>query len=136
MLHLKEPSSIQPQAPHSDPYCTFPSYAGRVFPRLFLPLYTNRSLHNIRFLYVYIGRQIINIDDYFLWLVVNRYRRKLSIQRRMFGSYYQRDPHYTVRNFGTKEYTSIEELLFFTPSLQQRECDNVDNHFYLYSYTN
>lgn len=31
---------------------------------------------------------------------------------------------------------TIEELVFFTPILQQRECDNVDNHFYLYSYTN
>lgn len=31
---------------------------------------------------------------------------------------------------------TIEVLLLFTPSLQQRECDNVDNYFYLYSYTN
>lgn len=31
---------------------------------------------------------------------------------------------------------TIEVLLLFTPSLQQRECDNVDNHFYLYSCTN
>lgn len=31
---------------------------------------------------------------------------------------------------------TIEVLLLFKPSLQQRECDNVDNHFYLYSYTN
>lgn len=69
--------------------------------------------------------------------MANRHRRKLSIQRRTFGSYYQHSIDIIPRVISKRRNTrTIEELLFFTPSLQQPECDNVDNHFYLYSYTN